>query len=45
MRDQDILFGKATYRLNVYRGNPRDGYYFYSQVSHQQQNSDNKMKI
>ena len=26
-----LMVGKATYRLNSYRGNPRDGYYFHQQ--------------
>ena len=28
---QVIYFGKAMYRLHVYRRNPRDGYYFHEQ--------------
>ena len=28
---QVICFGKAMYRLHVFRGNPRDGYYFHEQ--------------
>ena len=28
---QVICFGKAMYRLHVYRRNPRDRYYFYEQ--------------
>lgn len=35
---QVICFGKAIYRLNVYRGNPRDGYYLH------QQNNDKRIK-
>ena len=28
-KDPGNLFGKAMYRLHVYRRNPRDGYYFH----------------
>ena len=31
LKDPGICFGKAIYRLHVYRKNPRDGYYFHQQ--------------
>ena len=31
LNDAGICFGKAIYRLHVYRRNPRDGYYFHQQ--------------